>query len=177
MVLIILVILIALIFEFINGFHDTAISIATVVSTKVLTPRQAVLLAAAMDLVGALVGSAVAKTIASGLVEMSVVSSRVLICALLGAIVWNLITWWLGLPSSSSHALIGSLCGAALAASHGDWGDYLVGAGTGPLVAWERNPLEGDPADGALAIVWIGAGILFYGIFVSDVAQALHRQG
>jgi PiT family inorganic phosphate transporter len=121
MTLIFLVIVIALIFEYINGFHDTAISIATVVSTKVLTPGQAVLLAACMDLVGALVGTAVAKTIASGLVETSVVNSQVLVCALLGAIVWNLITWAFGLPSSSSHALIGSLCGAALAAANGNW--------------------------------------------------------
>ena len=121
MTLIFLVIVMALVFEYINGFHDTAISIATVVSTKVLTPRQAVLLAAVMDLVGALVGTAVAKTVASGLVETNVVTSQVLVCALLGAIVWNLITWWFGLPSSSSHALIGALCGAALASSGGDW--------------------------------------------------------
>src|SRR5690349_10503199 len=121
MIVIFVVILMALVFEYINGFHDTAISIATVVSTKVLTPRQAVLLAATMDLVGALVGTAVAKTVASGLVETNVVTSQVLICALLGAIVWNLITWWFGLPSSSSHALIGALCGAALGAAGGDW--------------------------------------------------------
>src|SRR6476620_3864848 len=95
MTLILLTLVIALAFEYINGFHDTANSIATVVSTKVLTPRQAVILAATMDLLGALVGTAVAKTIASGLVEASIVSSQVLICALLGAIVWNLITWWL----------------------------------------------------------------------------------
>src|SRR5580765_7721369 len=125
MTLIFLTIVIALAFEYINGFHDTANSIATVVSTKVLTPRQAVLLAATMDLTGALVGTAVAKTIASGLVETSIVTSQVLICALLGAIVWNLVTWWFGLPSSSSHALIGGLCGAALAAAHGSW-DVIV---------------------------------------------------
>jgi PiT family inorganic phosphate transporter len=121
MTLIFLTIVIALAFEYINGFHDTAISIATVVSTKVLTPRQAVILAATMDLVGALVGTAVAKTVASGLVETNVVTSQVLVCALLGAIVWNLVTWLFGLPSSSSHALIGGLCGAALAAAGGDW--------------------------------------------------------
>src|SRR5262245_49322884 len=121
MELIFAVIFVALVFEYINGFHDTANSIATVVSTKVLTPRQAVLLAATMDLTGALVGTAVAKTIASGLVETTIVTSQVLISALLGAIIWNLITWWFGLPSSSSHALIGGLCGAALSASGGDW--------------------------------------------------------
>ena len=122
MALIITVIVVALIFEYINGFHDTANSIATVVSTKVLTPRQAVLLAAFTNLFGALVGTAVAKTIASGLVDTSIVTSEVLICALLGGIIWNLITWWFGMPSSSSHALIGGLCGAALAAARGNWG-------------------------------------------------------
>jgi PiT family inorganic phosphate transporter len=120
MTLIFSVILIALVFEYINGFHDTANSIATVVATKVLTPRQAVVMAAATNLLGALWGTAVAKTIASGLVDPRIASQDVLICALLGAIVWNLLTWWAGLPSSSSHALVGGLVGAAVAAA-GDW--------------------------------------------------------
>ena len=121
--LVIAVVLIALVFEYINGFHDTANSIATVVATKVLSPTQAVMLAAGMNLFGALAGTAVAKTIASGLVDTSVVqvTSQVIICALTGGIIWNLITWWQGLPSSSSHALIGGLCGAALGASEGNW--------------------------------------------------------
>ena len=121
MTLILLVILVALVFEYINGFHDTANSIATVVSTKVLSPRQAVLLAAVTNLLGALSGVKVAQTVASGLVDAKVVTSEVLVCALMGAIVWNLITWWLGLPSSSSHALVGGLCGACLAAARNDW--------------------------------------------------------
>src|SRR5580765_6355920 len=123
MALLLIVILVALIFEYINGFHDTANSIATVVSTKVLTPRQAVLLAAATNLLGAMWGTAVAKTISSGLVDTKIVAmtSEVIISALIGAIVWNLITWWFGLPSSSSHALIGGLCGSALAASGNNW--------------------------------------------------------
>ena len=123
MALVLAVILVALVFEFINGFHDTANSIATVVSTKVLTPRQAILLAASTNLLGALWGTAVAKTISSGLIDNKLVlmSSDIIICALLGAILWNLITWWSGLPSSSSHALIGGLCGAALAASGNNW--------------------------------------------------------
>src|SRR5688572_27255038 len=123
MALILTVILVALIFEYINGFHDTANSIATVVSTKVLTPRQAIILAAVTNLVGAMLGTAVAKTISSGLLDSKVFSmtNDVLICALLGGIIWNLITWYFGIPSSSSHALIGGLCGAALATSHGDW--------------------------------------------------------
>src|SRR5437762_4245781 len=103
MTLIITVILVALVFTYINGFHDTANSIATVVSTKVLTPRQAVMLAAVTNLAGALLGTAVAKTISSGLVDANMVSlsSGIIICALLGAISWNLLTWWFGLPSSS----------------------------------------------------------------------------
>lgn len=123
MTLLLIVILVALAFEYINGFHDTANSIATVVSTKVLTPRQAVVLAAVTNLVGALWGTAVAKTISSGLVDAKLVAmtSEVIICALLGAIVWDLVTWWFGLPSSSSHALIGGLCGSALAASGNNW--------------------------------------------------------
>lgn len=123
MTLIFLVILVALAFEYINGFHDTANSIATVVSTKVLTPRMAIALAAVTNLVGAMWGTAVAKTISSGLVDTKIftLTSEALICALLGAIVWNLLTWWVGLPSSSSHALIGGLCGAALAAAHNNW--------------------------------------------------------
>jgi PiT family inorganic phosphate transporter len=120
MTLIFVVILIALVFEYINGFHDTANSIATVVATKVLTPRQAVVMAACTNLVGALWGTAVATTIASGLIESRVASQEVLICALLSAIVWNLVTWRAGLPSSSSHALVGGLVGAAVAAA-GDW--------------------------------------------------------
>src|SRR5690606_30989583 len=119
LLLVLVVVLVALVFEYINGFHDTANSIATVVATKVLTPFQAVSLAAVMNLLGALSGTAVAKTISSGLIDANVlvVSSQVIICALSGGIAWNLITWWFGLPSSSSHAMIGGLIGAALAAS------------------------------------------------------------
>jgi PiT family inorganic phosphate transporter len=121
MELILIVIVAALAFEYINGFHDTAIAIATSVSTKVLTPRQAVVMAAAFNLVGALVGVSVATTIGKGLVDTSFVSPLTVFCALFAAIVWNLATWWLGLPSSSSHALVGGLCGATLAAAHGKW--------------------------------------------------------
>jgi PiT family inorganic phosphate transporter len=141
--LVLLVILTALVFEYINGFHDTANSIATVVATKVLSPMQAVALAASMNLVGALWGTAVAKTIASGLVDVQVVTitSQVLICALSGGIVWNLITWYVGMPSSSSHALIGGLCGAALAAADSSWS----------AIIWSQ------PADP----FWKGAGLLW----------------
>jgi PiT family inorganic phosphate transporter len=141
--LVLLVVVTALVFEYINGFHDTANSIATVVATKVLSPTQAVCLAAGTNLIGALWGTAVAKTIASGLVDTQVVAitSQVLICALSGGIVWNLITWYVGMPSSSSHALIGGLCGAALAAAGTDWN----------AIVWSQ------PAEP----FWKGAGLLW----------------
>lgn len=121
MIILLLVLVAALAFEYINGFHDAANAIATVVSTKVLTPRQAVALAALCNLVGAMTGTAVAATIGKGLVDTHYVSMGIVLAALLSAITWNLITWWYGLPSSSSHALVGGLCGAALASSHGNW--------------------------------------------------------
>jgi len=121
MELIILVIVVALVFEFINGFHDTALAIATSVSTKVLTPRQAVVLAACCNGAGALAGVSVAQTIGRGMVDTSYVTTMTIFCALFAAIAWNLATWWLGLPSSSSHALIGGLCGATLSSAHGNW--------------------------------------------------------
>ncbi|MEI6168855.1 MAG: inorganic phosphate transporter [bacterium] len=119
--LILIVLVIALAFEYINGFHDTANSIATTVSTKVLSPRQAVFMATCFNLLGAMAGISVAKTIGQGLVDTAYVGIDTILAALLGAIIWNLLTWWLGLPSSSSHALIGSLCGATLASSQGNW--------------------------------------------------------
>ncbi|MDQ3206341.1 MAG: inorganic phosphate transporter [Pseudomonadota bacterium] len=140
--LVLVVVLVALVFEYINGFHDTANSIATVVATKVLSPMQAVGLAAVTNLIGALAGTAVAKTIASGLIDVGVVEvgAQLILCALLGGIVWNLITWWVGLPSSSSHALIGGLCGAALAA-----------AGSTDAILWS------EPADP----IWRSSGVLW----------------
>ncbi len=121
MILFIIVVLAAIAFEYINGFHDAANAIATVVSTKVLTPRQAIAMAAFFNLTGALMGTAVASTIGKGIVDTKFVNMKTVLCALLGAIIWNLLTWWLGLPSSSSHALIGGLCGAALATAGTDW--------------------------------------------------------
>ncbi len=119
--LVILVVFVALVFTYTNGFHDTANSIATVVGTKVLTPRQAILLAAVTNLLGAFFGLAVAKTISSGIVDQSFLSNHaaqaVLICTLIAAIFWNLLTWWFGMPSSSTHALVGSLVGATFCAA------------------------------------------------------------
>jgi PiT family inorganic phosphate transporter len=112
---VIFIIVVALAFDFINGFHDAANSIATVVSTRVLSPQHAVMWAAFFNLAAVFfIGDQVAKTVGTGIIHMSVIDNYLVLSALLGAIVWNLITWWLGLPSSSSHALIGGLIGAGL---------------------------------------------------------------
>lgn len=113
---ILFVIVIAFVFDFINGFHDAANSIATIVTTGVLTPRQAVLWAAFFNFIAFLIFNLmVAKTIGSGLIDSNIVDAPLILAALVGAIFWNLVTWYYGLPSSSSHALIGGLAGAALA--------------------------------------------------------------
>ena len=108
------VIIVALVFEYIHGFHDCANAIATVVSTKVLSPKQAVFFAAILEFIGALTGPHVAKTIGNGIVDGEMITLSVIFCALLAAVIWNLFTWFLGLPSSSSHSLIGGLLGAAI---------------------------------------------------------------
>ena len=117
MLLLVLIILLAVVFDFTNGFHDTANAIATTVSTRALPLRVAVVMAAVMNLVGALIGTKVAHTVGQGIVETQQVSQTVVLAALAGAIAWNLITWYWGLPSSSSHALIGGLVGAAIASA------------------------------------------------------------
>jgi inorganic phosphate transporter, PiT family len=107
---------VALVFDYINGFHDAANSIATIVSTRVLTPGQAVVWAAAFNFLAAFgFGTAVAKTVGSGMVDLSVVTSAVIFSGLMGAIIWDLFTWFIGLPTSSSHALVGGYAGAAIA--------------------------------------------------------------
>src|ERR671936_1980276 len=116
-VLLVIVVAVALGFDFTNGFHDTANAIATSVGTRALSPRMAVLLASVANLAGAFVTVAVAKTISTGIIAGDLATMQTLLAALIGAIAWNLITWWFGLPSSSSHALIGGLVGAALAQS------------------------------------------------------------
>src|SRR2546422_5191656 len=115
--LLVVVIVVALGFDFTNGFHDTANAVATSVSTRALTPRLAVLGASVANLAGAFVTTAVAKTVGKDIVASDLINTRTVLAALLGAIAWNLLTWWFGLPSSSSHALIGGLVGAALAQS------------------------------------------------------------
>jgi PiT family inorganic phosphate transporter len=118
--LLVCVIILATVFDFINGFHDTANAIATSVSTRVLSPRTAVIMAALLNLVGALSGTAVAKTVGSGLVEAASVTQVTVISALLSAIIWDLITWYYGLPTSSSHAILSSLVGATIASAGPD---------------------------------------------------------
>src|SRR5256714_9884330 len=130
-VLLVTVVVVALGFDFTNGFHDTATAVATSVSTRALTPRMAVLVASVANLAGAFVTTAVAKTIGKDIVASDIITLKTVLAALLGAIVWNLLTWRLGLPSSSSHALIGGLIGAALVQS---------GGGCGP---WGRPPAHG----------------------------------
>ena len=177
--LVLLVVVVALVFEYINGFHDTANSIATVVATKVMSPGQAVLLAATTNLIGALAGTAVAQTIATGLIDANLVAVTpvVLICALLGAVIWNLITWWWGLPSSSSHALIGGLCGAALEAAHGNWHAIIwaqdsihwwAGKGVVPKVV---VPMVTSPIAGFII------GFLLMGLLFSLMAFLGSRKG
>ena len=113
--LLLCVIILALIFDFINGFHDTANAIATSVSTRVLSPKVAVSMAAILNMVGALSGTAVAKTVGAGLVEASCITQVTIISALIAAIVWDILTWYFGLPTSSSHAILSGVVGAAIA--------------------------------------------------------------
>jgi inorganic phosphate transporter, PiT family len=154
MTLFFLVLIAALAFEFINGFHDTANAIATVVSTRVLTPRAAILWAAFWNLLGALAGTAVATTIGKGIVDIHTINMTTVFCALLGAIVWNLLTWWLGLPSSSSHALIGGLCGASVASASNNWNVLNWSSGIWPKVVLPMliSPLLGFV--GGFIIMW-----------------------
>lgn len=142
LILILFIIIIALVFDFLNGFHDAANSIATVVSTRVLTPRIAVLWAAFFNFIAAFIfGNHVAKTIGKNLVMASVVTEYLILAALLGAIVWNVVTWYFGIPSSSSHALMGGLGGAAIARA--GFGTILWNGWTETLVFIVLAPLIG----------------------------------
>lgn len=138
MTAIFILLLLALVFVYINGFHDTANAIGTVVATRALAPRQAILLATLTNLAGALVGTAVAETMSHDLVDSSVITVNTIIAALIGAIIWDLLTWWKGLPTSSSHALVGGLCGAALAAAHTNWNEITWAAAAGSHW-WQGN--------------------------------------
>jgi inorganic phosphate transporter, PiT family len=141
-VLLVLVVIVALGFDFTNGFHDTGNAMATSIATKALSPRVAVGLSGALNLVGAFLSLAVAATIASGLVDTNDVTLPVVFAGLCGGIIWNLLTWLLGIPSSSSHALIGGVIGATIAAAGGQaiqWHDLvakvIIPAGLSPIIA------------------------------------------
>ena len=159
----------AIVFEYSNGFHDAANAIATVVSTKVLTPRQAIVMAAIFNLTGALLGGAVASTIGKGLVDTNFVTMATVLCALIAAFAWNITTWWVGLPSSSSHALIGGLCGAALATARGNWSVLKWNSGLWPKVV---VPMITSP----LAGFFLGAVVMFalFLIFHRFTPAAVH---
>ena len=139
---VVIIILVALTFDFLNGFHDAANSIATVVSTRVLSPQKAVLWAAFFNFVAAFVmGTAVAKTMGKGMIDLSVVTNEVILAGLIGAIAWNLFTWYYGLPVSSSHALIGGYAGAAVAKA--GVGAILLAGWTKTLIFIVMAPLTG----------------------------------
>lgn len=151
MVLTLSVIFIALVFEFMNGFNDCANSIATSVGTRAISPRIAILMAAVLDLCGALSGTALAKTVGSGLVDAALINLTTIACALLSGITWNFVTWYYGLPSSSSHALIGGLCGASVGTAGGFAG-----------VIWFKPALPGaDPGSyGQIGAFFHSGGLL-----------------
>ncbi len=126
--LLVIAVVLTLIFDFINGFHDAANAIATVVSTKVLSPRTAVIMGGLFNLVGAMLGVEVAATIGKGLVDATTITIQTILCTVTAAITWNLITWWKGLPTSSSHAIVGSLLGATFFSAIGGWDSIKVDA-------------------------------------------------
>jgi PiT family inorganic phosphate transporter len=165
--LLIVVIAIGLAFDFTNGFHDTANYVATWVGTRAMSPRAAVLISAVANLAGAFVTTAVAKTVGKGLIDTNLVSNQVLLAALLGAIAWNLLTWWLGLPSSSTHALVGGLCGAAIVKAgtkgvlwHGLWEKVIIPAAASPVIGFA----------GAFVLV-----VLIYRLFFQASPGMAHR--
>src|SRR5438046_5847167 len=149
------VVLAAIIFEYSNAFHNAANAIATVVSTRVLTPRKALAMAAFLNLTGALLGGAVASTVGKGLVDTNIVTMPTVLCALAAAFTWNIATWWFGLPSSSSHSLIGGLCGAALATARGNWSVIKWNAGVWPkvVVPMITSPVAGFVFGGLLMLL------------------------
>ena len=165
--LLIAVIITALVFDFINGFHDAANAIATVVSTGVLPIRTAVFIAGIFNFVGAVMGTAVAKTISSGLTDPQVVTQTVVLSALIGACAWNLITWWWGIPSSSSRALIGGLAGAVVA--HAGLGAFMWSA----LIRKVIVPLVLSPSIGFVAAFFLMIALLW--IVRRARPQRVHR--
>src|ERR687883_239360 len=142
-IILVIVVVTALAFDFTNGFHDTANAVATSVSTRAMSPRFAVMMSAVLNFAGAFISLKVAATVGSGIVDAGAVDTTVVFAGLIGAIAWNLATWWAGLPSSSSHALIGGLVGSAFAAdgarvidSDGVVEKVLVPAAVAPVLAF-----------------------------------------
>jgi PiT family inorganic phosphate transporter len=157
LLLLILVFIAGVAFDFINGFHDTANAIATVVSTRVLSLRVAIAMAAFFNVIGALTGTEVAKTVGKGLVDEHAVTQPVVLAALIGAIAWNLITWYYGIPSSSSHALIGGLLGAA--AVHSGFGTWDWSGIEKTVVGLVGSPIIGMA--GGLTLIVISSWATF----------------
>ncbi len=153
MALLIAIVVLALVFDYTNGFHDTANAIATSVSTRALSPRIAVLMAAGLNLLGALVSTSVAKTVGEGIVNTDLVTLQVVMAALVGAVVWNLVTWRFGIPSSSSHALFGGLIGAMIASAG------ISGVIWSGVVEKIILPMIGSPLLG-----FVGAWVLMTGL-------------
>jgi PiT family inorganic phosphate transporter len=165
--LLVCVVVAAIIFDYINGFHDAANAIATVVSTGVLPVRTAVMIAGILNFVGAITGTAVAKTIASGFADTAIVTQAVVLSALVGACVWNLITWWYGIPSSSSHALIGALAGAVVAKAG------LSAFRWSALYQKVLIPLVASPLIGFTAAFFLMIGLLW--VVRRRTPSAVHR--
>jgi PiT family inorganic phosphate transporter len=165
--LLVVVVVVALAFDFTNGFHDTANYVATWVGTRALSPRIAVGVSAIANLAGAFVTTAVAKTVGQGIIDSGLATETTILAALLGAIAWNLVTWWFGLPSSSTHALIGGLIGAALVQSgsdgvewHGVWEKVVVPGAVSPVIGF------------ALAFLLI---VIIYRVFFRVPPGVAHR--
>jgi PiT family inorganic phosphate transporter len=168
---VIALIAVALIFDYINGFHDAANSIATVVSTRVLTPSQAVVWAALFNFLAAFTfGTAVASTIGKGMIDINVVTSAVILGALAGAIIWDLITWWIGFPTSSSHALVGGYAGAAIAKA--GWGALILSGWTKTLLFIVLAPLIGLTLALVLSVITLN---IFQGFSPSRVDRWFRR--
>ncbi len=169
--LLVLVIVLAVVFDFINGFHDTANAIATVVATRVLAPWQAIAMAATLNFLGAISGTAVAQTIGKGLVAPETITQQAVAAALVAAIIWNLITWYYGIPSSSSHALVGGIVGAGIAQAGLEaplW-DSIVLRVLAPFVL---SPVAGFSIAGLLMVLLIR---LFFRARPSTVSSVFGR--
>src|SRR3979490_3201763 len=170
LVLLLVVLALGLVFDFINGFHDSANAIATVVATRVLSPGRAVLMATLLNFVGALSGTAVATTVGKGIIPPEVSTQSLVIAALIAAIIWNLLTWYYGVPSSSSHALIFSLVGAGVASA--GWGSIQFGGLEKTFQGLVFSPILGYAAGFLLMVLLLN---LFVHAYPSTVTRIFGR--